>query len=223
MDNSDLYNFSSEYYAIDISHHNTCEDWEKALEFKFEGRTLAGCFMKATEGVSFKDPKYLTYSQHCQDSPQITIKGAYHFYRTNHPGEKQAEHMAEVLKADENFDMKSRYYIIDLESNDASISKNEFAQNITDFIAVMVDQGFSKPMIYTTQIFWDDNVGDEGAHIWNDVDLWVARYGKNNGSVPEEKFYPKLPKGAQRFDFWQFTDKGRIDGFSGDIDLDLIR
>lgn len=49
----------------------------------------------------------------------------------------------------------------------------------------------------------------------NDFDaVWIPRYGSNNGQ-PNTK--PDFP-----CDLWQYTDRGRLDGYSGNLDLNKL-
>lgn len=47
--------------------------------------------------------------------------------------------------------------------------------------------------------------------------MWIPRYGKNDGNIPEDKYKPIYP-----CDIWQQTDKGHIDGIEGYVDIDLF-
>lgn len=50
----------------------------------------------------------------------------------------------------------------------------------------------------------------------NDFDaIWIPRYGSNNGQPHNMK--PNYP-----CDLWQYTSKGRLDGYSGDLDLNRL-
>lgn len=44
--------------------------------------------------------------------------------------------------------------------------------------------------------------------------VWIPRYGKNDGTVDSQPAYP--------CDLYQYTDKGRLDGYSGNLDLNKL-
>lgn len=48
--------------------------------------------------------------------------------------------------------------------------------------------------------------------------MWIPRWGKNDGNVPSDKYLPKHP-----YDIWQYTSVGRVEGISGNVDLDILR
>lgn len=45
--------------------------------------------------------------------------------------------------------------------------------------------------------------------------IWIPRYGPNNGKLHDKK--PDYP-----CDLWQYTDKGKLDGYNGHLDLNII-
>ena len=48
---------------------------------------------------------------------------------------------------------------------------------------------------------------------FNDYSLWVAKYGKNDGNKHDS------PNISGKIDIWQYTDVGKINGISGNVDL----
>lgn len=44
--------------------------------------------------------------------------------------------------------------------------------------------------------------------------VWIPRYGNNNGQQQQKPAYP--------CDLWQYTSTGRIAGYSGDVDLNVL-
>jgi GH25 family lysozyme M1 (1,4-beta-N-acetylmuramidase) len=54
--------------------------------------------------------------------------------------------------------------------------------------------------------------------IFGKQPLWIAAYVNN-----PEVVLPKIPNGWTEWKIWQFADKGRIDGYVGDIDLNIMK
>lgn len=52
--------------------------------------------------------------------------------------------------------------------------------------------------------------------------LWLAAFGVNDGNIPNWPNGPIIPKPWARYDMWQYTDKGRILGIDGTVDLNLL-
>jgi len=101
--------------------------------------------------------------------------------------------------------------------------------------------GFGILPLDTYMRFWDgfDRVNPttrkgiytnlDGASYLPDTDvrllqfpLWLAAFGDNDGSVPNWTNGPTVPKPWARYDLWQYTDKGRIAGIDGTVDMNLI-
>jgi len=56
--------------------------------------------------------------------------------------------------------------------------------------------------------------------------IWIARYGLNDGQVPDRtRFSPddKVPAGWGQWDIWQYTSKGVIGGINRPCDVNLAR
>ena len=217
--------FADKSYAIDVSHWNTVQDWNKVLNYNFDGRKIAGVFMKATEGTGYVDPTFNTWMNRVSQSSQIKVRGAYHFFRTDSTGKAQAEHFAKTVEANGHFNKANDFYVLDVESysGQKAVTKAAYAQGILEFIDTLAAKGYKRPVVYVGKYYWDSNIGTAGADIWKKAKLWLPRYGANDGHVPSsDKYYKELPVGATKASFWQFTSNGKIDGVSGGLDLDLI-
>ena len=217
--------FEDTAYAIDISHYQTVTNWDAEMAYKLFGtRQLKGMFMKATEGGTYVDDKYYSFSENVSKYPQIKVKGAYHFYRTNVNSGVQANHFADVLDKDPYFDKSKHFFVIDVEENKAGYSGSTFAGALQNFLDTMKSRGYKKPMIYSGKYFWDDNIGTAGKSLWTQAKLWMPRYGADDGNIPPgDKWYTEIPVGSDHVSVWQFTSKGKVDGISSSgLDLDLL-
>ncbi|MDH6341589.1 GH25 family lysozyme M1 (1,4-beta-N-acetylmuramidase) [Parabacteroides sp. PFB2-12] len=80
------------YQGIDVSHHQGEINWEQVGADK----NIQFVYIKATEGTSFKDPKYRYNTKQAQKQGIKT--GAYHYFRTILTPPKQAEHFINTIK-----------------------------------------------------------------------------------------------------------------------------
>ena len=78
-----------EFNGIDISHHNRV-DWRKIKE----NESLKFCYIKATEGKSFRDPMCAKHAKRATDNGLLV--GLYHYFRTDVTAEKQFENFKRV-------------------------------------------------------------------------------------------------------------------------------
>ena len=217
--------FSDKTFAIDVSHYNSVQNWQTALNYEFEGRKLTGVFMKATEGTGYTDPEFNNWMTRVSSAPQIKFRCAYHFHRVESTGAAQANHLISVLKANPHFNKATDYFAIDVEnySGRTKVTPQAYASNLNEFISTMKANGYNNAIVYTAYYYWTDNIGTAGKDIWSKAKLWLASYGADDGHIPAgDKWYTLLPAGASRASFWQFTSKGKVSGLSSNTDLDLI-
>ncbi|GJM16673.1 MAG: lysozyme [Thermodesulfobacteriota bacterium] len=184
--------------GIDISHHQDVIDWDV-----LERSGLDFAFIKATEGGDHKDTKFHRNWQRAGDIG--LVRGAYHFFTFCKRGSEQAQNFIETVPVDKN----SLPPAIDLEFSgncQARPSKEEVQQEINAF-AKLVEQRYGKtPIIYTTNdsylAFLEGE--DLGYPIW----------------IRDIYSEPTLRDGA-KWDFWQFTHRGRLHGINGFVDLNV--
>src|SRR5208283_2471246 len=84
---------------------------------------------------------------------------------------------------------------------------------ITAFIAGLQAQNINV-IIYSYKSFIDSNT----THGFGKYPLWVAAYINN----PEVSL-PAIPIGWSDWNIWQFTEQGQIDGYVGNIDLNIMK
>tara|TARA_B100000683_G_C12168523_1_gene423236 strand:+ start:363 stop:605 length:243 start_codon:yes stop_codon:yes gene_type:complete len=71
-------NAAERLFGIDVSHHQGAIDWAKV-----KAAGVHYCFMKSTEGSTFKDKRFdFNWNQ---AKAHGIIRGAYHFFRPNAP------------------------------------------------------------------------------------------------------------------------------------------
>ena len=198
-----LANESTQYQnGIDISHHQGHIDWSNI------DTTIDFIICKATEGSSFIDYKF----EHNWSSIK-GIKGCYHFFRPQVDGKLQALHYLSVAKLKEGDILP----IIDVEmTKHWSYTKyrKSYVDNLKKMVSTIHDKTGQIPIIYTTGMFWDTYISK---HYENEYDhiLWVADYRKN--------IYPKVPLDFKDWIIWQHTDKGKVNGVIGNVDLNYCK
>jgi lysozyme len=184
--------------GIDISHHQTDIDWGI-----LERADLDFIFIKATEGGDHKDTKFDEYWRRAGELG--LARGAYHFFTFCKSGREQAENYIETVPAGEGL----LPAVIDLEYGgncSARPPKEELLREIKEFSEIVERRYGSRPLIYTTKQSYIDFLSGElpGYQIWiRDI------YGT-----------PRLPDG-RAWSFWQYTNRGRLWGINGFVDLNV--
>ena len=195
--------------GIDVSNHNGSIDWKKvaADNKKFT-------FVLASDGTDFSNPKYSQQYHGAKDAGLIA--GAYHFARPDDSdGATQANRFLDII--DYKNDGKTLPPVLDLEvdPNGGSCygkSVDQMHQWTKSFNDTVKQRTGKDPIIYANPSFWKQCMGS--TDTFKDHDLWLAAYEVDS---------PTVPKGFQDWDFWQYTDKGKVAGISGNTDINQYK
>jgi lysozyme len=99
--------------------------------------------------------------------------------------------------------------VLDIETNEKQLNTQQVQLWIVSFCARMNDLGHKNLMLYSYKPFFDDNL--PAIHPFGNIPLWLAQY-RNVAA-------PSLPHGWTNFTVWQFSAKGKVNGISGDCDM----
>jgi lysozyme len=190
--------------GIDVSHWQGDIDWKKVKE---AGVKFA--FIKASE---FPDKKITMYEdEKFKVNRAGAIEngiywGAYHFFRTHVDPIHQAESFCKFVG-----EVDSLPLVLDLEV--AGSKGSTLVRKVKSFVETCTSISGRKIIIYTSGGFWRPYMTYEKL---TDVDwaveypLWMARYTSQwPGAI-----YP-----WSAWDFWQYSDHGRIPGIKASVDL----
>lgn len=185
--------------GIDISHHQKGIDLG-AIDTDF-------VIIKATEGNGYTDEMCDTFYQKAKSLGKKL--GVYHFARPDlgNPPEAEADWFIKETKGYH----KEAILVLDWESGD--LSNVAWAKAWLDRV---YQQTGVKPLIYMSE-------SPAKSYDWSsvanaDYGIWVAKYGVNNGE-------PNTPPSINYWSFialWQYTSKGRLQGYGSDLDLNYF-
>ncbi len=197
--------------GIDVSYWDAGIDWPKV---RATGQRFV--FVKATEADSYADP---TFDDNWRGAKTAgLLRGAYHFFRSNIDPKKQATKFIDYVKSmGDNGELPP---VLDLETNDGQTKDKVIAR--AKIWLDLVEAAFNrKPIIYSGQYFLQDYFIETGGGppAWaKDYPLWLAQYPNNyvDGSQPY------LPRGWYKWTFWQYSEKGVVNGINAKVDLNLF-
>ena len=197
--------------GIDVSYWDAGIDWPKV---RATGQRFV--FVKATEGDFYSDP---TFDDNWLGAKSAgLLRGAYHFFRCNVDAKKQAARFIDYVRTvNDDGELPP---VLDLESNDSQTKDKIIARAKTWLDLVEAAFG-KKPIIYSGQYFLQDYLSEAGGGppAWaKDYPLWLAQYP--NQYI--EGMKPFLPKGWFKWTFWQYSEKGKVNGINADVDLNLF-
>ena len=197
--------------GIDVSYWNAGIDWPKV---RAAGQRYV--FAKATEGDFYSDP---TFDDNWRGAKTAgLLRGAYHFFRSNVDPKKQATRFIDYVKSmNDNGELPP---VLDLETNDGQ-TKDKVIARVKTWLDLVEAAFNKKPIIYSGQYFLQDYLSEAGGGppAWaKDYPLWLAQYP----NVYVEGLQPTLPRGWFKWTFWQYSDKGRVNGINARVDLNVF-
>lgn len=205
--------YRNTYFGIDVS------IWQGNIDFDALMSTKRLDFMIARTGYySENNKKLIIDEQFERNYSQAKLKGLpigtylYSYAMNVEQAKREAESLVQYFKSTQKtFELPVFYDIEDKTQN--NISKEEQTKMCIEFGETLKKAGY-KVGIYTSANWFKNNINLE--QIPGDYDIWVSRYGKNDGSVPID--------GSQfpgNHDIWQYTSSGKIDGINSNVDFDI--
>lgn len=186
-------------YGIDISHYQGDIDWSKVKTY--DDKPIEFIYVKATEGTTWKDDKY---HKNIDGAKTTNIPvGSYHYFRTtSDPKTQFANFMKTISKSDQDL-----VPMVDLEER-RHWDKKTYHKNLKIFLRLVEDEFGKKPLIYTVNSFYNTNLSGK----YKGYKFLIGRYSRNEPNMRDHsKWY-----------IWQFTEKGRVDGISENVDIDVF-
>ncbi|MFC7395385.1 GH25 family lysozyme [Scopulibacillus cellulosilyticus] len=173
--------------------------WEKVRQ---EGIDFV--FIKATEGHTFVDKMHKEYYKGAVKAG--IAAGFYHFARFKNKMEakKEAEHFIQTVKAFP----ADLPHVLDLEVASGA-SRSILSQAALVFLDLVKEKTGQDIMLYTYTIFAKRHLNS----LLKYIPLWIAHYGVDR---------PGDNGIWERWQVFQYSDKGRINGIQGNVDLNVM-
>jgi lysozyme len=185
--------------GIDVSHHNGAIDWHAVA-----GDGVKFAYIKATEGRDFQDDHFVAYSRDATAAGIVC--GAYHYFRLGTPGLAQAQNFIRSVPRD----TLPLPPAVDLETwgnSSTHPSVADFQTQLSDFLNALRKEYGTEPVVYASSDFIHTYLGD----------------------IPQKRLWyravvlsPHL-EGYDNWTFWQFTERARVKGVTGFVDMDVFR
>jgi len=192
---------STNVKGIDVSHWQGTIDWSKVAT---DG--VKYVFIKATEGVSGVDSR-LRANALAASSAGIKV-GYYHYARpenNNNDAVKEARHFASTVAG-----YPCQWpLVLDVEGEASKLGARALTQWCAMFLTELERASGRRAMIYSGASFARTYLGKELAG-WP---LWIAHYGVDK---------PMDNSTWDRWAIFQYSDKGRVAGIAGNVDLNAM-
>lgn len=190
--------------GVDVSsnnHHGIGDiDWNAV---KTDGQSYA--FVKATEGEGWAN-QYFVADANAAKAAGLQV-GAYHYARPAADPARQAADFAAQLALVPGQTLPP---VLDLEVDEGKTPQEliDWTRTFTSELRRLTGR---TPMIYTYRYFWTDYMANTTE--FSEFPLWLAAY---------QDRAPEPMGGWDKIAFWQRSDSGRVNGITGNVDMNLF-
>lgn len=185
-------------HGIDVSRYQSHINWSK-VSSSTDNKSIQFAFIKATEGTSLGDPHFASNWKKANEK-DITV-GAYMYFHPNKSGQSQANNFIKKVAL-----VKGHFApVVDIETTD-SVDVYTLRSRLQTCLNTLEKKYGVKPIIYTSSGFYKSYLGSK----FDKYPLWVAQYKSTTPNV------------KRKWHIWQHTDKGKVNGISGNVDMNVI-
>lgn len=186
--------------GIDLSAHNGVPDFDSIAADSIEF-----VYLKASEGGDYRDPSFIR-NYAAATGAGLTV-GAYHFFRFDTDGVRQARNMLDAVKGC-RLDLP---LAIDVEENGnpAQVPTGTIIDRLEAMVAYLRVFG-REVIIYTNKNGEARFLRDSFGRTYNETpELWICSFTD-----------PPLPR--RKWLLWQHSHTGRVRGVKGPVDLNTF-
>lgn len=192
--------------GLDVSYYQGDIDWEKVKADGFDFVFIRIGYRGYDEGLLHPDAAFEDYIEGAQEAGLDA--GVYFFSQaiSEEEAEEEAKFVLEILEGHELqlpvvYDPES---ILGKKARTDSVTGEQFTKNTARFCAEIEAAGY-EPMIYSNMLWEAYNFDLEEL---SDYEIWYADY----------EAQPQTP---YHFTFWQYYNKGDVDGIGTEVDLNI--
>ncbi|MEK5323382.1 LysM peptidoglycan-binding domain-containing protein [Aeribacillus sp. FSL M8-0254] len=184
-------------YIVDLSHHQD----PKKIDYDTLAKQLDFAIIRTQYGYKTVDRAYKTH--HAELRKRGVPTAAYAWVRGVSVSDMEVEATDFYNRTK---DLNPTFWFLDVEEE----SMKDMRGGVKAYVKKLRQLGAKKVGVYIAHHLYEKFNLD-----MSDFDaIWIPRYGTNNGK-PQTK--PDFP-----CDIWQYTSVGRLDGYNGDLDLNMI-
>lgn len=194
-----LENQKDRLFGFDVSHYQSQIEWQR-VDSLYEKFPIHFVFVRSTMGTNGKDFRFKENWNRAKG--RLLVRGAYHYY---HPDENST---AQALHYIKNTPLSSGDFIpiLDIEDYPKTQTMQQLKLGIANWLKIVEKHYAKKPMIYSGKHFYETQLQQD----FGDYPLWIGRYNFTFKEMDEN------------WDFWQFTDRGFVNGVPTRVDLNIF-
>ncbi len=190
--------------GIDVSHYQGEINWEKVkLQIDF-------AILRIGLGDDIKSQDDKCFERNYAECTRLSIPFAVYFFSYAVNKAKVAKEIAHIKRLLNGKKINAPVYI-DVENTRGldwrTISNADMLSIMQEFNKQLNALSYKMGIYSSRSAFWNEKMTDK----WYDsISKWVAEYGA------------KVNNFNRTYDIWQHTSKGRIDGISGNVDMNIM-
>lgn len=192
-------------FGIDVSTFNGTIDWNKVAKSGVNFAIIRCGLRGSTAGALYEDAKFAT---NIKNATAAGVKVGLYFFTQAVTEAEAVEEASMALTMAEGYKISYPIFIdVESASNGRAngLSKADRTKIINAFCKTISNGGY-KAGIYANKTWFTNNMD---VSLLTSYTIWLAQYA----SAPTYT--------ASRYDVWQYSSEGSLNGISGNVDLDL--
>ncbi len=205
------YGVKASYVGVDVSFYNETIDWYKVKDHGVDFAIIRVGGRMWRDGSLYDD---VCFKQNIQGAKNAGLRVGVYFYSTAIDELEAVQEASMVLDrlngAGLDFPVffDTEFSGIYPEARSDNLTKNERTAIIRAFCDTIQNGGY-RPGVYSGQDFFKNQLDYSAL---SGYPIWLASYTSNN----------RLPNFSNRYDIWQFTDRGNVKGIPTAVDMNVI-
>lgn len=194
-----LHKHDNKAIGFDVSEYQGEINWEQTYHIE-EAFELSFVFVRATAGKNKVDSRFKENWKGAK--ARQLIRGAYHYYRPNENSLEQADNFIKNVRLQQG-DLPP---VLDIEKLPKTQSVARLKIGLRNWLTAVEKHYGVKPIIYSGESYYKDFLREE----FSEYPLWIANYNFWCNDLESD------------WHFWQFTEKAKIEGIDGMVDLNIF-
>ena len=212
--NAQKFKFVSASFGIDVSKYQGNIDFDKLVNSKRVDFIIsrAGYYSETRKKFIVDE----TFSRNYQESKKRNLPiGSYIYsYALNKEDAiNEANQLIKYFKSINATKLDLPVFIDIEDSSQSGLSKSQITEICLAYGEQMKKAGY-KTGIYASKYWYMTKI--DISKLPADYCLWVASYGNNDGTIPDNVYQYK-----EKHDIWQYTSTGNIPGINGNVDMNI--
>lgn len=194
-----LHKHDNKAIGFDVSEYQGKINWEQTYHIE-EAFELSYVFIRASAGKDRIDSRFEENWKGAK--ARQLIRGAYHYYRPNENSKEQATNFINNVTLQKG-DLPP---VLDIEKLPNTQSVARLKIGLRNWLTAVEKHYGVKPIIYSGESYYKDFLKEE----FSAYPLWIANYNFWRNDLESD------------WQFWQFTEKAKIEGIDGMVDLNIF-